>query len=445
MSRTATQRRLLDSSVSRLGAGIALSAVTLSAVFIILVYENQLTLVGENAMLQSVRTGATLERRVEAAAASAAASGWTQALDGLRQEAAALDLRKLTIFSATGDVLYSLDPGRAPGSSVATVPELRAIHRAVTGREFADRQFAHTLDVVRRAIDLQIPFSSGSVEGVISAELGIGTIDKALERLRTQAFLLAALVVFFHGLIAAAAYLQLVRPLYGIVAATQAVAGGKYNLVLPRGTTYEMATLVDSFMQMSRSVGEMQQSARAANPLTGLPGNVEIERHILDRLASGVGFAVLYCDLDNFKAYNDCYGFARGDQVILYTRDCLKKAAGTAASPCFVGHQGGDDFVVVCTHEDWERVASSFVALFDHGIGRYYNEADRERGFILSKDRQDREQRFPLMSVSVAAVSNQHRRFDSFGQIVATVSEVKHLVKGMAGSSYAMDRRAEPG
>jgi diguanylate cyclase (GGDEF)-like protein len=192
-------------------------------------------------------------------------------------------------------------------------------------------------------------------------------------------------------------------------------------------------------------VGEMQQSARAANPLTGLPGNVEIERHILDRLASGVQFAVLYCDLDNFKAYNDCYGFARGDQVILYTRDCLTKAAETAASPCFVGHQGGDDFVVVCTHEDWERVASSFVALFDHGIGRFYNEADRARGFIQSKDRQDREQRFALMTVSVAAVSNQSRRFDSFGQIVATVSEVKRLVKGMTGSSYAMDRRGEQG
>jgi GGDEF domain-containing protein len=204
-----------------------------------------------------------------------------------------------------------------------------------------------------------------------------------------------------------------------------------------------MATLVDSFLQMSRSIGEMQQTARAANPLTGLPGNVEIERHILDRLEGGVRFAVLYCDLDNFKAYNDCYGFARGDQVILYTRDCLTKAAETAISPCFVGHQGGDDFVVVCTHEDWERVASSFVALFDHGIARFYNEADRARGFILSKDRQDREQRFPLMSVSVAAVSNQHRRFDSFGQIVATVSEVKHLVKGMTGSVYAMDRRGE--
>jgi diguanylate cyclase (GGDEF)-like protein len=204
-----------------------------------------------------------------------------------------------------------------------------------------------------------------------------------------------------------------------------------------------MATLVDSFLGMSRSVGEMHQSARSANPLTGLPGNVEIEHHILERLGSGSPFAVLYCDLDNFKAYNDCYGFARGDDVILYTRDCLAKAAAAASSDCFVGHQGGDDFVVVCRADDLEKVASSFVALFEHGIGRFYNETDRARGFILSRDRKDREQTFPLMSVSVAAASNQQRRFDSYGEIVAVVSEVKRMVKGRSGSGYAIDRRGE--
>ncbi len=385
---TTRPRRFLDSELSRVGAGIAVSAVTLIAVFSILVFENQLDLIAENALLRGVRVAMQIQHRVESAAAAGAQ--WGPALADLSGEAGSLDLKRLTVFSSAGAVLYSLDPARKAEAPVATVPELRAIHRAVTSRDFQNKLYTHTLDVDKRVIELHLPFSIGQGdEGVVAVELGIGYIDAAIGGVRRQALLLAVVVLLVHGLLAVAAYILLVKPLYRIVQATQAVAGGRLDLKLPRGTTYEMATLVDSFMGMTRSVGEMQQSARSANPLTGLPGNVEIERHILERLKSGSAFAVLYCDLDNFKAYNDCYGFARGDDVILYTRDCLTKAAATAPSDCFVGHQGGDDFVVVCRAEDWEQVASSFVALFDHGIGRFYNETDRARGFILSHDRRD--------------------------------------------------------
>jgi GGDEF domain-containing protein len=452
MSTTRLPRRFLDSELSRIGAGIAVSAVLLVAVFSVLVFENQLDLIAENAMLRAGRVTMQLQQRVESAAASGA--GWDASLGALGAEAEALDLRKLTVFSPTGDVLYSLDPSRKALAPIASLIELKAIHRAFTSRDFQNRSYTHDLDVRRRIIEMHAPFSTlaagtpagGAVEaaeGVVAVELGLLGIDQAIERVRRQAFVLAGVVLLLHALLAVGAYVLLVRPLYSIVAATQAVAGGRYDLALPRGATYEMATLVDSFLAMSRSVGEANQSARSANPLTGLPGNVEIERHLLERLKSQSPFAVLYCDLDNFKAYNDCYGFARGDEVILYTRDCLTRAASTVPSDCFVGHQGGDDFVVVCRAEDWEKVASTFVALFDHGIGRFYNETDRARGYILSRDRQDREQNFPLMTVSVAAASNRQRRFESYGEIVAVVSEVKHMVKSKAGSGYAIDRRAE--
>lgn len=457
MEASKPRRRLLDSALSRIGAGLAVSAVLLSAVFSVLVFENQLQLIAENALDRSIRVALQMQRRVESVASSG--QGWAAGLAGLEEEAGALDLKRLTIFSPTGDVRYSLDPARPTGAGAASVVELRAIHRAITSRDFQNKLFTHSLDVDRRSIELHVPFSgaagppgpvgpAGAVGraaegGVMAIELGIGTIDDAIGRLRRQALVLIGIVLLLHGLLAAGAYLWLVRPLYKIVQATQAVAGGRYDLVLPPGTTHEMATLVDSFLSMSGSVAQMQRSARSANPLTGLPGNVEIEHHILERLKLNAPFAVLYCDLDNFKAYNDCYGFARGDEVILYTRDCLAKAAATVTSGCFVGHQGGDDFVVVCRAGDWEQVASSFVTLFDHGIGRFYNEADRARGAIVSRDRQDQERTFPLMSVSVAAVSNERRRFESFGEIVAVVSEVKHVVKGKAGSVYAIDRRSE--
>ncbi len=442
MSQSKPRRRLLDSALSRIAAGIAVSAVVLSVVFSLLVFENQLDLIAENVLLNSMRTAMHLQRRVESAARAGA--GWASGLADLEGEAGELELKRLTVFSPTGDVLHSLDRERSTGAGVASVVELRAIHRALTSRDFQNRLFTHSLDVDKRIIELHVPFSGRASEGgVVAIELGIGYIDEAIGNLRRQAFALTAFVLLLHGLLAVGAWLWLVRPLYRIVQATQAVAGGRFDLVLPPGSTYEMATLVDSFLDMSRSVGRMQQSARSANPLTGLPGNVEIERHILERLQSGAPFAVLYCDLDNFKAYNDCYGFARGDEVILYTRDCLQKAAAAVGEGCFVGHQGGDDFVVVCRAADWERMASSFVTLFDDGIGAFYSEADRARGGIVSKDRQEQERTFPLMSVSVAAVSNERRRFESFGEIVAVVSEVKHMVKSRAGSAYAIDRRSE--
>ena len=102
-------------------------------------------------------------------------------------------------------------------------------------------------------------------------------------------------------------------------------------------------------------------------------------------MSTGEYFSVLYCDLDSFKAYNDKYGFNRGDQVILFTRDCLLRTADDVApDECFVGHQGGDDFVVACRYQDWESFAAGFVARFDNGIRDFYDSVDQERGFSQS-------------------------------------------------------------
>jgi len=186
----------------------------------------------------------------------------------------------------------------------------------------------------------------------------------------------------------------------------------------------------------------MRDEAKGANPLTGLPGNITIAKYIDDCLASGKIICVLYCDLDNFKAYNDKYGFTKGDEAILYTRDCLLAVAQRKdIQNVFVGHEGGDDFVVVCPYEYWEAFCKNFITMFDRGIYQFYNSIDARNGFIESINRQGQRQRFSLMSVSIAVVTNKTRPFRRHAEMIQVAAEVKKYVKSMDGSCYAIDRR----
>jgi hypothetical protein len=120
------------------------------------------------------------------------------------------------------------------------------------------------------------------------------------------------------------------------------------------------------------------------------------------------------------------------------------KAAETAGGvSVFVGHQGGDDFVAVCDFDGWERLAGTFIALFDQAVARFYDVRDAERGYIEAEDRRGNRTRYEVATASVAVVTNQHRQFDNFGEIVKVAAEMKRLVKSRSGSNYAIDRRLE--
>jgi diguanylate cyclase (GGDEF)-like protein len=179
-----------------------------------------------------------------------------------------------------------------------------------------------------------------------------------------------------------------------------------------------------------------------SNPLTHLPGNNKIQEMINRKMQSGEFFAVAYTDLDNFKAYNDKYGFKKGDDVILFTASIINKAVKTCGRPKdFVGHIGGDDFVVVSTPDLIQKIGNEIIRLLDSGIRRYYNKADREQGFIVTKDRLGVAQKFPLISISIAVVNNLRHTFTNIGEIVKIVTELKKFAKQKEGSFLAIDKR----
>ncbi|MFA5780029.1 MAG: response regulator [Elusimicrobiota bacterium] len=198
---------------------------------------------------------------------------------------------------------------------------------------------------------------------------------------------------------------------------------------------YELAARVDGILNR-------YHETRAVNPLTGLPGNVSIEKEITKRISSGEKFAVLWIDLDNFKSFNDNYGFEKGDIIIKetanFTIDAVKNH-GTVLD--MIGHLGGDDFIVVTTPGCAENICLHIIKLFDENISAYYSGEDRSRGYIISKDRLGKVQAFPLMSVSIGIVSNEIRNFIHYAQLAELAAEVKAVAKEIPKSSYFKDRR----
>lgn len=182
--------------------------------------------------------------------------------------------------------------------------------------------------------------------------------------------------------------------------------------------------------------------ASQSNPLTGLPGNNLINEEISRRLKQGILFAVGYVDLDHFKPFNDRFGFEKGDQVIRFLGQLLKEHVLSWDSNGFVGHIGGDDFVFVVRYSGVDKLCERILHDFEAKIGQFHEPQCVQLGYYESVDRQGQVRSFPLLSLSIAVVTNKERLFQSYGHLASVATEVKSVVKRIPGNSYFVDRRA---
>lgn len=181
-----------------------------------------------------------------------------------------------------------------------------------------------------------------------------------------------------------------------------------------------------------------------ANPMTGLPGNNSIASRIEKALNESEEVCVVYCDLDNFKAFNDKYGFALGDKVIQFTATILKEALASAGVvDGFIGHIGGDDFVVVVPSGKIKEATDEIAGRFDEGIACFYAPEDCAAGCICAINRIGEKQEFPLMSISMAGVDLSHSPYRQYVQVSDACAETKKRAKAVSGSSFLMDRRSK--
>ena len=179
-----------------------------------------------------------------------------------------------------------------------------------------------------------------------------------------------------------------------------------------------------------------------ANPLSRLPGNTSIIKQTQRLIDRNQDFALLYCDLDYFKPFNDKYGFARGDEVLMMTARIIHNAVHNQNLPVsFVGHIGGDDFVCIVPVEAAESTCKTIVSDFDSIIPQFYDAEDIARNGILSVDRQNNVRTFLLMSISIAVVFNIDGSLGHYGKASSRAVELKKVAKKFSSSSYVLDQR----
>ena len=208
----------------------------------------------------------------------------------------------------------------------------------------------------------------------------------------------------------------------------------EYYIKKPVDTAYLYYTL--------KNLNRLLIMNRRISPLTGLPGNVQIHAELKKRLSNKEEFAVLYLDLDNFKAYNDVYGFLKGDKIIQFTaRTILQCVHKYFTENAFIGHIGGDDFVAIIPTTEVNDICQEIIATFDKEVSQFFTPEDLEKGYIEVANRKGIMEQFTLTSISIGAVIVEKDRFENILEIGEVGAQVKHVAKSIVGSSYAIDRR----
>lgn len=184
-----------------------------------------------------------------------------------------------------------------------------------------------------------------------------------------------------------------------------------------------------------------------ANALTKLPGNLSITKELQKQINKAnqdpaYRFAICYLDLDRFKSFNDRYGFKRGDEIIKETARILIRSVKESDYPDdFIGHIGGDDFVTISSPQRAKAIANKIIAEFDKTSPSFYSEEDRMAGFIIARDRQGQDQKTPLLSISIAIVTNENTKIEHIAQIGERGAELKKYAKSLKGSNLVQDKR----
>lgn len=214
--------------------------------------------------------------------------------------------------------------------------------------------------------------------------------------------------------------------------------------ILKKGVEYYIPKPLNKqyFYYTIRNLSHLISANRCISALTGLPGNIQIENELKRRIGSKGMYAVLYTDLDNFKAYNDKYGFMNGDEVIKYTAEVLKEAIQEHGKRGdFLGHIGGDDFVAIVDYENAKKIGRTIIKLFDKGIKEYYSEEDIKKGGVRLLNRRGKMEKYPITTITVAMISNRYKQYKSPLEIGEDGAAVKKKAKAVPGSTFMEDRR----
>jgi GGDEF domain-containing protein/CHASE3 domain sensor protein len=348
-------------------------------------------------------------------------------------------------------ILAEMQKNPFPGIGT-TVPRLVLLHgqyATLFSQEVAlvrekRNEDAHVLSegLGRKAIDemaLLVRAVQKKAEGDIDARMNRINVQSLRASRLTVVLSLVSLVVGI--LLVILVTYNISRPLRRLEKATAVIAEGKFDYDLCMNRDDEIGSLANAFDVMSQRLKVLEERNLDASPLTGLPGNLAIERELGLRLQANNPVSLCHVDLDNFKPFADQYGYAWGSEVIKEVALLLiAELKETGAKEDFVGHIGGDDFVIISVPPRAEEMCRRIVAGFDGRIRKFYNEKDRKQGFFIGKDRKGVRQKLPLISVTIAIVTDDGARFQNPLAMAEAAAQLKEYAKTLPGSNCVTEK-----
>jgi len=302
---------------------------------------------------------------------------------------------------------------------------------------------SYFIDRKQKKIDIFISFVSGNPY-IVKLSYSLGNVYEALKQVYNPVILTVIIVVIANIVFASFLSKIVVSPVQTLHAFTKIVAEGDLDSQVKIETGDELQELGSAFNSMTAELKKMRAKAENANPLTKLPGNIVIMEEVENRIKKREQIAIFYSDLDNFKAFNDKYGIHKGDEAIEMTANVMKEIVSKQGNNNdLVGHEGGDDFVIVTTPEKADAIGQGIIDEFNKRVKNLYDKKDISQGFFISRDRSGQTHKFPIMGISLAGVTNQYRELKSYGEITNICAEIKKKVKEKEGSAYHIDKRKE--
>ncbi|HPT07372.1 MAG TPA: diguanylate cyclase [Candidatus Omnitrophota bacterium] len=381
---------------------------------------------------------ASLENTIRLAPSEAVVKTLQANLKGLNESNIISDA---VIFDKNGTVVAATNQSKV-GSEVRAKDLIRWEELNALKEESS---IVSDINTLARKIDIFIGLKKSAAESLLytaKISFSLDDIQTVFSRIYGSMLFVSLLIILANILLGYLLSKTVLGPIKVLNEVTKIISQGNLSVRTKIHTHDELEELGKTFNHMTEELIKMKERAENANPLTKLPGNIVIHEEVDKQIKRNRKFVVIYCDLDNFKAFNDKYGIAKGDDAIKLTADIFResvKQAGNADD--FVGHEGGDDFILLTTPNKAQAVADYITSTFDKRVRALYTKEDLDQGHIIAHARDGSIKEFPIMTISLAGVTNEQRDILSYGEVTNIAAEVKKKAKAVEGSVFVMDKR----
>lgn len=429
---------------NRITSLMILSSLIFTATFTFIQINNQISNINRYNTYQANLSGAILKNNLEVAIQQTKdTDGETKHLQGAIKELRDSNIIKETIlFNREGKILASTEEKLiGEDASYKDIGRWDIFNADAKENKWLQAE----INKLKHTINIYIaikPDPDGQLNYIAKSSFPFATIQEALAAVYQPIIITIVIVILMNILFGYTLSKAILGPIKVLNKTTKIIAEGDLSVRTSINTRDELQELGQTFNYMTEELIKMKERAENANPLTKLPGNIIIHDKIEKIIRDNKKFMVIYCDLDNFKAFNDKYGIGKGDEAIKMTAEIFKESVKTKGnSDDFVGHEGGDDFILLTTPDKAQNIADYITTEFDKQVRNLYNQEDLSQGFIIAHARDNSIKKFPIMTISLAGVTNEHREITNYGEVTNIAAEVKKKAKATDGSAFVIDKR----